>query len=325
MKQTIIFLVLFILLTSGVFAISSTSSDSSVSDISATGAAAAKASSSDSSVTSTVSAGASAVASAYASSDGTISGKSGFPVTTATSTPASTPTSTPTTTTESSSIPSGGGGGPSGTTTESTTESAAETTESAATTTETAESAAETTESADLVGQVLLAPLEVTTVMEAGQSLALSSSLMEGDASPYFFVQDVTETTATIEINTDNPAAELITGNVVAEIGESIVLTPGEFVELDTNNDGQIEIKIVLTEIILEEGEYKASFNILYYVNDQITRNLIQQQIESGEVSRPTQKTWLGVGVIIGIIVLFAITLIMRVIQAKKKRPYLFK
>ncbi len=318
--KTSVYFIFFILLSSIVFGATGTSSDGSITDKSSTGASAAAASSSDGSITSTISSGGSGIASSY--SGGGITGSPGASIVAAT-TPAATPTTTTTTTpSEGGNIPSGGGGGSSGSTTESSAAPAAESAapaETAAESTAPAETAAESAAPEPVVGQVLLAPIEVSATLEPGQSLALSPSLVS-DASASLFVTEVTETAVTLRIDTETRMGDMITGGVVADLGEIVVLTIGESVELDTNKDGKVDIKITVEDIKLEEGEYKAYFDIIYYMNDAETKQFVQEQLESGEVRYPVERTWIGIGIILAITILFAVTLIIKVLQEKKRR-----
>jgi hypothetical protein len=160
------------------------------------------------------------------------------------------------------------------------------------------------------------ASLTVSKDLSAGESLSLSPSLVE-DALATLFVREVTKNTATIQIMTQDNVGNLLTGNVVADVGEDVALTVGESLEVDADNDNTIDIEVTLTKITAGT-DYVASFDITYYFADDITRSFVQKQIELGEVSLPKGKMSNMVWIIVGIIALVALIVIIASLNKKK-------
>ncbi len=329
-KKIALYFVLFLflgILSINVVAISGASGSlSSEAGTSASGSGAASGS-----ISSTFSAGGSPIGSSYAGAG--LSGSSGMPLTGTVVASGSSSTATDTATDTSSQLPipgsssssrGGGSGSNSGTNSaDSTAELTAPVQEQ-----EESEKKAETKEAGKITEGLATKIVIVTKTMSSGQSLSLSSSISLNEQPISLYVVSVDPTSTTIKI-TSQTGIGGITGAVVANMAEEVILSIGDEVEVDTNDDDITDVRVQLTEIKYNETteEYEAVFKATYLHLDEETAAFVQTQLDTGDIEKfetinLPEKLELGYWfwIVVGSLALFVMLFVGRTIHSRKKR-----
>lgn len=338
MMQCFFLFLLVIVLSSFVVAIEGTSSDGAVTAKNGgTSATATSGISSQEEVSGRVAVGGSGIAASYLT--GFVTGSSGPDMTLqdAVTPPAETPAEE--TTEESGSIPSAGGGaGGGGGGSDGSGDSGAESGESAesegSAESESAESSsstfAESGESADAEGNAEASSEAVSVAVELSDGSSLSLSPETGASE--MTVVEVTETTATIIVETESStetSSNELTGGVVAAVKEETTLHVGESVEVDTDGDGSIDLKITLTKIMYDEEakKYRALFTTTYLHPNEDVLAYVENQASQGKVvlvETPqevrTLEPWTLI--VLGLFILFCLFIIIHSLYEKKKKTH---
>ena len=168
----------------------------------------------------------------------------------------------------------------------------------------------------------------MTIAIELSDGSSVTLSPETGAAS--MTVVEVTETSATIIIESAQTSENSITGAVVIGVEQETTLLVGETVEVDSDGDGEIDLEITLTKIVYDEetGKYRGIFTTTYLHPTKEIIAFVEEQIASGQVAlveRPSMERMVfgyWIWLLVALLVIGVVGFIIWVLKDKKTKKY---